>query len=150
MKQTYYKTALRSLISLSIPTILEEVLSTLLQYVDTAMVGHCLLYTSQEYSSLEEFLGATGSILDFPEATGSVLCNSTGNPLTDGNLDASIFTNSGNGVYTATVYTKVTDDYMDSVAPAPVSYTHLMHAVDAIRREMCNIRMEQHWGMRIL
>ncbi len=40
MKQTYYKTALRSLISLSIPTILEEVLSTLLQYVDTAMVGH--------------------------------------------------------------------------------------------------------------
>ncbi len=40
MKQIYYKTALRSLISLSIPTILEEVLSTLLQYVDTAMVGH--------------------------------------------------------------------------------------------------------------
>ena len=40
MKQTYCKTALRSLISLSIPTILEEVLSTLLQYVDTAMVGH--------------------------------------------------------------------------------------------------------------
>ncbi len=40
MKQTYYKTALRSLIGLSIPTILEEVLSTLLQYVDTAMVGH--------------------------------------------------------------------------------------------------------------
>ena len=77
----------------------------------------------QEYSSLEEFLGATGSILDFPEATGSVLCNSTGNPLTDGNLDASIFTNSGNGVYTATVYTKVTDDYMDSVAPAPVKNT---------------------------
>lgn len=51
------------------------------------------------------------------------MCNSTGNPLTDGNLDASIFTNSGNGVYTATVYTKVTDDYMDSVAPAPVKNT---------------------------
>ena len=33
------KAALFSLISLSIPTILEEILSTLLQYVDTAMVG---------------------------------------------------------------------------------------------------------------
>lgn len=33
------KAALLSLISLSIPTILEEILSTLLQYVDTAMVG---------------------------------------------------------------------------------------------------------------
>lgn len=31
---------LRILITLSIPTILEEILSTLLQYVDTAMVGH--------------------------------------------------------------------------------------------------------------
>lgn len=31
---------LRTLITLSIPTIIEEVLSTLLQYVDTAMVGH--------------------------------------------------------------------------------------------------------------
>ena len=40
MKQTYYKEAFRSLITLSIPTVLEEVLSTLLQYVDTAMVGH--------------------------------------------------------------------------------------------------------------
>lgn len=37
----------------------------------------------QEYSSLEEFLGTTGSILDIPEATGSVLCDSTGNLLTD-------------------------------------------------------------------
>ena len=36
MKQTYYKEAFRSLITLSIPTVLEEVLSTLLQYVDTA------------------------------------------------------------------------------------------------------------------
>ncbi|MDD6037438.1 MAG: MATE family efflux transporter [bacterium] len=36
----YYKPALISLITLSIPTILEEVLATLLQYVDTAMVGH--------------------------------------------------------------------------------------------------------------
>lgn len=35
-----YKTALITLITLSIPTILEEVLSTLLQYVDMAMVGH--------------------------------------------------------------------------------------------------------------
>ncbi len=40
MKHTYYKEAFRSLITLSIPTVLEEVLSTLLQYVDTAMVGH--------------------------------------------------------------------------------------------------------------
>lgn len=40
MKQTYNKEAFRSLITLSIPTVLEEVLSTLLQYVDTAMVGH--------------------------------------------------------------------------------------------------------------
>ena len=46
MKHTYYKEAFQSLITLSIPTVLEEVLSTLLQYVDTAMVGHCLLYTS--------------------------------------------------------------------------------------------------------
>ena len=40
MKHTYYKEAFQSLITLSIPTVLEEVLSTLLQYVDTAMVGH--------------------------------------------------------------------------------------------------------------
>ena len=31
---------LKTLVMLSIPTILEEILSTLLQYVDTAMVGH--------------------------------------------------------------------------------------------------------------
>lgn len=36
----YYKTALITLLTLSIPTILEEVFSTLLQYVDMAMVGH--------------------------------------------------------------------------------------------------------------
>lgn len=36
----FYKTVLYSLIGLSIPTVLEEILSTLLQYVDTAMVGH--------------------------------------------------------------------------------------------------------------
>lgn len=36
---TTYKATLAVLISLSIPTILEEILSTLLQYVDTAMVG---------------------------------------------------------------------------------------------------------------
>lgn len=35
-----YKKALFSLVGLSIPTILEEIFSTLLQYVDTAMVGH--------------------------------------------------------------------------------------------------------------
>lgn len=34
-----YKSVLKTLILLSIPTILEEVLSTLIQYVDTAMVG---------------------------------------------------------------------------------------------------------------
>lgn len=34
-----YKTVLKTLIALSIPTVLEEVLSTLIQYVDTAMVG---------------------------------------------------------------------------------------------------------------
>lgn len=34
-----YKTVLKTLVLLSIPTILEEVLSTLIQYVDTAMVG---------------------------------------------------------------------------------------------------------------
>ena len=38
-KNKYYKSVLRTLICLSIPTILEEILSTLLQYVDTAMVG---------------------------------------------------------------------------------------------------------------
>lgn len=36
----YNKATLVSLIGLSIPTILEEILSTLLQYVDTAMVGN--------------------------------------------------------------------------------------------------------------
>ena len=40
MKQTYYKEAFQSLITLSIPTVLDEIHSTLLQYVDTAMVGH--------------------------------------------------------------------------------------------------------------
>lgn len=34
-----YKSVLKTLILLSIPTIIEEVLSTLIQYVDTAMVG---------------------------------------------------------------------------------------------------------------
>ena len=40
MKKEFYKKVCVSLIGLSIPTILEEILSTLLQYVDTAMVGH--------------------------------------------------------------------------------------------------------------
>lgn len=35
-----YRTTMISLVTLAIPTILEEVCSTLLQYVDTAMVGH--------------------------------------------------------------------------------------------------------------
>lgn len=35
-----YRNVLTTLITLSIPTILEEVMSVLLQYVDTAMVGH--------------------------------------------------------------------------------------------------------------
>ena len=39
LKKADYKVALVSLITLSIPTILEEVFATLLQYVDTAMVG---------------------------------------------------------------------------------------------------------------
>lgn len=34
------KNLLTELIVLAIPTICEEILSTLLQYVDTAMVGH--------------------------------------------------------------------------------------------------------------
>ena len=34
-----WKGVLATLVSLSIPTVLEEVLSTLIQYVDTAMVG---------------------------------------------------------------------------------------------------------------
>lgn len=40
MKREIRAEVLKSLITLSIPTILEEVLATLLQYVDTAMVGH--------------------------------------------------------------------------------------------------------------
>lgn len=39
IKKEHYKAALVSLVGLSIPTILEEIFSTLLQYVDTAMVG---------------------------------------------------------------------------------------------------------------
>lgn len=39
-KREMRKTLLRSLIVLSVPTIIEQILSTLLQYVDTAMVGH--------------------------------------------------------------------------------------------------------------
>ena len=39
-KKKYYKATMASLVSLSIPTVLEEILATLLQYVDTAMVGH--------------------------------------------------------------------------------------------------------------
>ncbi len=37
---TYKKELLKQLIALSVPAIIEQVLSTLLQYVDTAMVGH--------------------------------------------------------------------------------------------------------------
>lgn len=40
MNQKYKDNVLKTLIYLSIPTILEQLLSTLLQYVDTAMVGH--------------------------------------------------------------------------------------------------------------
>lgn len=40
MKREQYKAALITLVTLAIPTVLEEILSTLLQYVDTAMVGH--------------------------------------------------------------------------------------------------------------
>lgn len=40
MKQKNTENVLKTLIFLSIPTILEQLLSTLLQYVDTAMVGH--------------------------------------------------------------------------------------------------------------
>jgi len=40
ISKAYYKTVLATLVTLSIPTILEEMLATLLQYVDTAMVGH--------------------------------------------------------------------------------------------------------------
>ena len=36
---TENKAILRSLIVLAVPTVLEEILATLLQYVDTAMVG---------------------------------------------------------------------------------------------------------------
>ena len=39
MKNKYHKAVFVSLIGLSIPTIFEEICSTLLQYVDTAMVG---------------------------------------------------------------------------------------------------------------
>lgn len=39
VKKESYKPVLTSLIALSVPTILEEIFSTLLQYVDTAMVG---------------------------------------------------------------------------------------------------------------
>ena len=38
-KNTYSSGLLKTLVVLSIPTIVEEVLATLLQYVDTAMVG---------------------------------------------------------------------------------------------------------------
>lgn len=40
IKKENEKTVLATLVGLSIPTVLEEILSTLLQYVDTAMVGH--------------------------------------------------------------------------------------------------------------
>ena len=40
ISKAQYKIALLSIISLSIPTIFEEVFATLLQYVDTAMVGN--------------------------------------------------------------------------------------------------------------
>ena len=35
-----YRDLLRRLVVLSIPTMIEEILTTLMQYVDTAMVGH--------------------------------------------------------------------------------------------------------------
>lgn len=38
-EKAYKKNILRTLIALSVPTVIEELLSTLLQYVDTAMVG---------------------------------------------------------------------------------------------------------------
>lgn len=39
-KREYNTAVLKTLVALSIPTILEEIMSTLLQYVDTAMVGN--------------------------------------------------------------------------------------------------------------
>ena len=38
--QLRYRDLLRKMVMLAIPTLMEQILSTLLQYVDTAMVGH--------------------------------------------------------------------------------------------------------------
>ena len=66
-----------------------------------------------EYTSLDALLGS-GTIVDMPEI-GSALCDKDGNLQggTSQTLPASAF-KENNGVYTATVYTKVTDNYMDS------------------------------------
>lgn len=40
VQQIRYRDLLKQLVVLSIPTMIEEILSTLMQYVDTAMVGH--------------------------------------------------------------------------------------------------------------
>ena len=72
-----------------------------------------------EYTSLDALLGS-GTIVDMPEI-GSALCDKDGNLQggTSQTLPASAF-KENNGVYTATVYTKVTDNYMDSATKLDV------------------------------
>ena len=70
---------LKTLVTLSIPTILEEILSTLLQYVDTAMVGHlgeksdsiCQCYDNGDMAC-EQYSGGTwrGGVINDSKGTG--------------------------------------------------------------------------------
>ena len=62
----YIKT-LKTLIVLAIPTMIEEVLATLLQYVDTAMVGHL---GEQATASVNVTTTVTWLVSSIPSAIG--------------------------------------------------------------------------------
>ena len=75
---------LKTLVTLSIPTILEEILSTLLQYVDTAMVGHL---GEKATASVSVTTTVTWLVNSIPAALGVAVLSMTAKALGSGDRE---------------------------------------------------------------
>ena len=75
---------LKTLVMLSIPTILEEILSTLLQYVDTAMVGHL---GEKATASVSVTTTVTWLVNSIPAALGVAVLSMTAKALGSGDRE---------------------------------------------------------------
>ena len=75
---------LKMLVTLSIPTILEEILSTLLQYVDTAMVGHL---GEKATASVSVTTTVTWLVNSIPAALGVAVLSMTAKALGSGDRE---------------------------------------------------------------